>query len=117
MEHLYDITEVCRLPRTTSRTLRFYEAQNLITGALALPSPGRRCTSRQLDAVKQILVLRALGLSVKTIQELLRDRISLREAILAHRAELLRLLSDCNCRGVCRFFAFLACIDGGVANA
>lgn len=94
VKQLYDITEVCSMLGTTSRTLRYYEDQGLITSTVMPPSTRRKYTQEQIDTVKNVLALRTLGLSVKTIKELSKKQTSLRDAILSHRAELIRLISE-----------------------
>ncbi len=94
MKQLYDITEVCSMLGTTSRTLRYYEDQGLIASTVIPPSARRRYTQEQIDTVKHVLALRTLGLSVKTIKELSRKQTSLRDAILLHRAELIRFMAE-----------------------
>ncbi len=70
METTYDITEVCTRLGTTSRTLRYYEEQGLIESTTDYPSRRRRYTEAQVDAIRQVLALRTLGLSVAAIREL-----------------------------------------------
>ncbi len=87
---LYDITEVCKMFSTTSRTLRFYEEKGLIQS-----TPGasrRRYTEEQVANIKNVLVLRALGVSVKSISELLSDNTDLRETLTLKRAQIEALI-------------------------
>ena len=67
---LYDITEVCRMLGTTSRTLRFYEEKGIIQSTTVGISSRRQYTKEQLAQIKNVFALRTLGLSVKTISEL-----------------------------------------------
>ncbi len=94
MSKLYDISEVCEKLGTTSRTLRFYEEKGLIESTVNYPSNRRRYSEDQLIKIKKVLALRALGLSLKTIVDLERDQISLEKAILMHKVELIRLISE-----------------------
>ncbi len=94
MESTYDITEVCAHLGTTSRTLRYYEEQGLIESTTDYPSRRRRYTEEQLATIKQVLALRTLGLSVAAIRELGRGDTSLSDAILAHRADMIRLIVE-----------------------
>ncbi len=94
MDRLYDISEVCTMLGTTSRTLRFYEEKGLITSTLPSLSQRRKYTEAQLSDIKNVLVLRSLGLPVATISELLQKQISLEDAIVEHKAELLRLICE-----------------------
>ncbi len=94
MDKLYDISEVCTRFGTTSRTLRYYEAEGLIKSTVHHPSTRRRYTEAQVGDIQKILALRALGLSVKTILALQENHTTLEDAILLHRAELIRLLAE-----------------------
>ncbi len=85
---LYDIHEVCALLRTTSRTLRYYEEKSLITSEKDPFSSRRRYTEEQLDRIRRVLSLRALGLSLKTIAALQRHDIELKDAVYARKAEI-----------------------------
>ena len=85
---LYDITEVCRMLGTTSRTLRFYEEKGIIQSTTIGTSSRRQYTEDQLSLVKNVLVLRTLGLSVKAIAELQNSGTDLKDAILSKRAEI-----------------------------
>lgn len=85
---LYDITEVCRMLGTTSRTLRFYEEKGIIQSTTIGTSSRRQYTEDQLSLVKNVLVLRTLGLSVKAIAELQNSGTDLKDAVLSKRAEI-----------------------------
>ena len=85
---LYDITEVCRMLGTTSRTLRFYEEKGIIQSTTIGTSSRRQYTENQLSLVKNVLVLRTLGLSVKVIAELQNSGTDLKDAVLSKRAEI-----------------------------
>ncbi len=85
---LYDITEVCRMLGTTSRTLRFYEEKGIIQSTTVGTSFRRQYTEEQLSLIKNVLVLRALGLSVKAIAELQTKESDLKEAVISKRAEI-----------------------------
>ena len=87
-KHLYDITEVCRMLGTTSRTLRFYEEKKIITSTTVGLSARRKYTEEQLLQIKNVLVLRSLGLSVKSIAELQKEQSDLKNAVLSKRAEI-----------------------------
>ena len=87
-EDLYDIQEVCKMLGTTSRTLRFYEEKGIVSST-SMPFQSRRQYSKeQIDHIRNVLVLRALGISVKSIIALQSQKIDLREAILSRRAEI-----------------------------
>lgn len=85
---LYDITEVCKMLGTTSRTLRFYEEKGIIQSTTVGTSSRRQYTEEQLSLVKNVLVLRTLGLSVKAIAELQNSGTNLKDAVLSKRAEI-----------------------------
>ena len=85
---LYDITDVCKMLGTTSRTLRFYEEKGIIQSTTVETSFRRQYTEEQISHIKNVLVLRALGLSVKTIAELQAQGTNLKDAVLSKRAEI-----------------------------
>ena len=87
-KQIYDITEVCRMLGTTSRTLRFYEEKGIIKSTTVGTSSRRQYTEEQLSFIKNVLVLRTLGLSVKAIAELQNSGTDLKEAVLSKRAEI-----------------------------
>lgn len=82
---LTDINTVCKLLGVTSRTLRFWEEKGLISGTKAF-SGRRQYTNEQIDAIKRVCALRAIGLSVKAIQELQNNQLELHVAIQERRA-------------------------------
>ena len=84
----YDITEVCKMLGTTSRTLRFYEEKKIITSTTVGTSARRRYTEEQLLQIKNVLVLRKIGLSVQDIIELQSEKSDLKKAVLSKRAEI-----------------------------
>lgn len=85
---LYDITEVCKMLDTTSRTLRFYEEKGIIQSTTVGISSRRQYTEKQISRIKNVLVLRTLGLSVKEIAELQTRGIDLKDAVISKRAEI-----------------------------
>lgn len=85
----YDITEVCNMLGTTSRTLRFYETKGIISSTTAGISSRRKYTEDQVSHIRNVLVLRTLGLSIKSIAELQNLGGNLRDAVLEKRAEIL----------------------------
>ena len=89
---LYDISDVCRMLDTTSRTLRFYEKKGIIKSTIIPFSTRRKYTKEQIDNIKNVLVLRKLGLSVKAISELQQKNTDLRNALLLKRAEIWSLI-------------------------
>ena len=87
-KQMYDITEVCRMLGTTSRTLRFYEEKGIIQSTTVGTSSRRQYTEEQVSLIKNVLVLRTLGLSVKAIAGLQNSGTDLKEAVLSKRAEI-----------------------------
>lgn len=73
---------------TTSRTLRFYEEKGIIQSTTVGLSSRRQYTEEQISNIKNVLILRALGLSVKSISELQTNGTDLRDAVLSKRAEI-----------------------------
>ena len=87
-KQMYDITEVCKMLGTTSRTLRFYEEKGIIQSTTVGTSSRRQYTEEQISHIKNVLVLRTLGLSVKAIAELQNSGTDLKDAVLSKRAEI-----------------------------
>ena len=87
-KQMYDITEVCKMLGTTSRTLRFYEEKGIIQSTTVGTSSRRQYTEEQISHIKNVLVLRTLGLSVKAIAELQTKGTDLKDAVLSKRAEI-----------------------------
>ena len=85
---LYDITEVCKILGTTSRTLRFYEEKGIIQSTTVGTSARRQYSEEQLSLIKNVLVLRTFGLSVKAVAELQTKGADLKDAVLSKRAEI-----------------------------
>ena len=92
--NFYDITEVCRLFKTTSRTLRYYEEKKLISSVRNENSKRRYYTEEELTNIKNIFILRKLGLSIKSISELQAQKCDLKKAISIHRAELCAAINE-----------------------
>lgn len=88
MEDLFDITEVCEQFHISSRTLRFYEEKGLIESIRSSSKTHRSYTKEQVDKIRDILALRAIGLSVKSIQEYLHGEVSLKEMVYLRKAEI-----------------------------
>lgn len=85
---LYDIATVCKMLGTTSRTLRFYEEKGIVKSTTIGLSSRRQYTEEQVSHIKHILVLRTLGLPIKTIAELQSEESDLKNAVLSKRAEI-----------------------------
>ena len=88
-KRLYDISEVCNLLGTTSRTLRFYEQKGIIDSTTDVFSKRRKYTDSQIKNIRTVLVLRSLGLSINEILRLQRDNGDLKNAIVSKRAEII----------------------------
>lgn len=86
---LLDINAVCQMLGTTSRTLRFYEEKGIITSTEVPFCSRRHYSKEQIEHIKKVLVLRALGLSVAQIRRLQDGNVALSDAILEHKAELI----------------------------
>lgn len=87
-KHLWDISEVCNMLGTTSRTLRFYEEKGLIQSTTEGLSHRRRYTEQQLAQIINVLSLRKMGLSLKAVSKLLANHMDLRDAVLSRRVEI-----------------------------
>ena len=85
----YDITEVCTMLGTTSRTLRFYEEKKIIESTKSKDSKRRQYTEEQIHHIRNVMVLRTLGLSIKAIAELQQQNSDLKHIILSKRTEII----------------------------
>ena len=89
----FDIGEVCKMLGTTSRALRYYEEKGIIQST-ALPFQTRRQYDvKQIEQIKNVLVLRSLGLSIAQIKQLQQGG-SLSDAIGERRAQLIASISS-----------------------
>lgn len=91
---LYDINAVCNMLGTTSRTLRFYEEKKIISSTKVFDSPRRQYTSEQIDHIRDVLVLRSLGLSVNDIRDLQKKNGDLRSVIELNKAKIYALIAE-----------------------
>lgn len=73
----------------TSRTLRFYEEKGIITSTQSDDGKRRQYNEEQIRNIKNVLILRSLGLSVSKINELLSKSSDLKLAILERKADIL----------------------------
>lgn len=108
----YDISEVCNMLGTTSRTLRFYETKGIISSTTAGISSRRKYTEDQVSHIRNVLVLRALGLSIKSIAELQNQGGNLKDAVLEKRAEILASI-DTRIREINLLNAALSALESG----
>jgi DNA-binding transcriptional MerR regulator len=81
MSELFSISQVCKLIKTTSRTLRYYEEMGIISSIHNARNIPRQYTAEQIDQIKKVFVLRSLGLSVNSIRELIQKNKDLTAAI------------------------------------
>ena len=79
---------------TTSRTLRFYEERQIISSTKVFDSPRRQYTSEQIDHIRNVLVLRSLGLSVNDIRDLQKQNGDLRSVIELNKAKIYALIAE-----------------------
>ena len=93
MNDLLDITEICRLLGTTSRTLRYYEEKGIVQSTAEPFRTRRQYSPEQVARIKQVLILRSLGLSVAKIREIQDGSGDLSAAIAEHKAELIASIS------------------------
>ena len=93
---LFDINIVCKMLNTTSRALRFYEEKGIINSTTVDFSIRRHYSKEQIDHIRNVLVLRKLGLSLKSISELQTNNLDLRAAITSKRAEIYALIAEKN---------------------
>lgn len=111
-ETLFDINTVCSMLGTTSRTLRFYEEKKIISSTKNPYSVRRQYTREQIDLIRNVLVLRALGFSVKDIAELQKEGTDLKNAVLLRREQVYELIGRKN-REICFLNEALAVIESG----
>ena len=95
-EPLFDINTVCHMLGTTSRTLRFYEEKGIITSTKINGTIRRKYTQEQVDLIRNVLVLRTLGLSIKDIAELQKESMDLKSAVVSRRAQIFALIDKKN---------------------
>ena len=88
----YDINYVCKLFNVSSRTLRFYEEKGILNSTKLKFNVRRQYSKDQIDSIRNVLLLRKLGLSVKAIQELQKKNIKLINAISERKAEKISLI-------------------------
>lgn len=91
---LYDINEVCNKLGCTSRTLRFYEQKGIISSTKEPFKSRRQYSNEQIKVIKDVLVLRSLGLSIAKIKELQENNKLLIDAIAERQAELIATITS-----------------------
>ncbi len=93
-DRLTDINTVCNLLGCTSRTLRFYEQKGIVQSTTSPYNSRRQYSCEQIEKIKEVLVLRSLGLPIAKIRELQANNCPLAEAISARKAELVALIEE-----------------------
>ena len=96
MDETKHISEVCKLLKTTSRTIRYYEQLGLIHSTRETPSAPRRLDAENIEQLRRILFLRQIGLSLDEITVVCREKQDAAELIrsksVAFSAEITALL-------------------------
>ena len=86
---LIDISEICEQFSISSRALRFYEEEGIIESTRVEGSARRKYSLEQIARIREVLTLRAIGISVKEIREYLQGSASLREIVHLRKAEII----------------------------
>lgn len=85
MESAWSISEVAKLSKVSSRTLRHYDALGLLRPAYTGRNGYRFYQQEQLLRLQRILLLRELGLGLDTVAEVLNGQVDERDALRVHR--------------------------------
>lgn len=109
---LYDISEVCNLLNTTSRTLRYYEEKGIIESTKSSLSCRRSYTEEQINHIRNVMVLRTIGLSIDTISRLQQNGANLKDEVIAKRAEIFAYI-DSKSKEISLLNEAIAIIEGG----
>ncbi len=91
---LHNIKDVCRMLGTTSRTLRFYEEKGIISSSRDEFSSFRYYNEQQINHIKNVMVLRTIGLSIDAITRLQKEGANLKAEILSKKAEIYALIDS-----------------------
>ena len=83
-----NIAEVEKLTGMSKQTIRFYEKEGLVSPKRNQENQYREYDENDIKQLKLIYVLRKTGLSVEDISRVLKDEISMRDAINARRAKI-----------------------------
>ena len=70
LEGYYSSGQFARLANVSVRTIRFYDAKNILKPSYIAPSGARFYTDSDLARLQQILLLKYLGFSLDDIQKL-----------------------------------------------
>ena len=109
---LYSIKDVCRMLGTTSRTLRFYEEKGIISSCRNAFSSLRYYNEQQINHIKNVMVLRTIGLSVESIARLQKEGADLKNEILSKKAEIYALI-DSKSKEISLLNEALAIVENG----
>lgn len=88
-----DINDVCQILGVTSRTLRFYEQKGIIHSTPSQFNNRRQYSEQQIQEIKNVLVLRSLGLPVSKISQIQKGSHTLSEAITEQKAHIIAAIS------------------------
>lgn len=89
MSTAWSISEVAKLSKVSSRTLRHYDALGLLRPAYTGHNGYRFYEQEQLRRLQRILLLRELGLGLETVAEVLDGQVNERQALEVHHEWLL----------------------------
>lgn len=109
---LYSIKDVCKMLGTTSRTLRFYEEKGIISSCRDAFSSLRYYNEQQINHIKNVMVLRSIGLSVDAIARLQKEGANLKNEILSKKAEIYSLI-DSKSKEISMLNEALAIVENG----
>ncbi len=84
-----NISEIEKLTGIPKQTIRFYEKEGLINPKRNAGNQYREYDDQDIKQLKQIYVLRKVGLSVLEIRQVLNQEITMSEAVNARRTQLL----------------------------
>lgn len=89
MSTVWSISELAKLSKVSSRTLRHYDALGLLRPAYTGHNGYRFYEQEQLRRLQRILLLRELGLGLDTVAEVLDGQVDERKALEVHHEWLL----------------------------
>ena len=109
---LYSIKDACRMLGTTSRTLRFYEEKGIVSSRRDAFSSLRYYNEQQINHIKNVMVLRTIGLSIDAIARLQKEGADLKAEILSKKAEIYALI-DSKSKEISLLNEALAIVENG----
>ena len=112
MERQYDITQVAKMLGTTSRTLRYYEEKGIIQSTVTPFCKRRKYSEKQVLHIKNVLILRSLGLPIAEIKEWYSPDSNPVQAMQRHRAALIALITK-KCKELTRLEQALCALQNG----